>query len=64
MGSHWPAGGIENCLVHFDHEGKTIVNPYSYLPANQNPADMFGEGKMNAWKDECADLFDEYKKDA
>ena len=62
QGFKWDEGFTIDCLVTFQHNGDTIVNPYSYT--QRDPAEMFGVDKMNAWKAEAADLMREWMKDA
>jgi len=58
LGFMWDEGAELDQLVHFEHDGKIIVSPYSYVQAGQNPAEVFGESKMDQWKLEvCRKLF-------
>lgn len=48
-------------LVHFEHEGVTIINPYCHTTGD--PVDLFGKEKMDAWKAECRELWLEFAAD-
>ena len=61
QGQRWDDGEPLECLVHFTHDGKVIVNPYSYTQGD--PADIFGTKNMDAWIAESAELFDDFAAD-
>lgn len=61
QGFRWDEGFSLEALVYFEHEGVTIVNPYSYTKGD--PADLFGKEKMTAWKAECRELWAEFAAD-
>ena len=62
QGHKWDEGFDLDCLVSFQHEGRDIVNPYSYTTGD--PAALFGAEKMSAWKAEAAALMAEWEADA
>ena len=62
QGFKWDDGFGLDCLVHFNHDGKTIVSPWSYTLGN--PVDIFGVELMSAWKKEAASLMSEWAADA
>jgi hypothetical protein len=64
QGFRWDEGFPLDSLVSFEHDGKIIVNPYSYIAGNRNPVELFGTEKMAAWKAECLELFAEFSADA